>query len=127
MPMQIEPIDKGFAGLAPEKLDFETRQSDQSKSAFAPSSPGTSPDGEPPKIADDIKHGKMKRFIGDTLVGRLYRASMTSASSSFKIGGSLSPWGDNNPVVLPNVRYRDAVSFVVRFSYPFSRFSIYVS
>lgn len=24
---------------------------------------------------------------------------------------SLSPWGDNNPVTLPNVRYRDAVLF----------------
>jgi hypothetical protein len=125
MQMQIEPIDKGFAGLAPEKLQFETQPLDQSRSAFSSSSPVTSPGGVPPKTADDIKHGKMKRFVGDTLVGRFARASMTSASTSFKIGGSLSPWGDNNPVVLPNVRYRDAVSFVVCSYHPLPRSKTY--
>ena len=28
-----------------------------------------------------------------------------------KLPACLSPWGDNNPVTLPNVRYRDAVLF----------------
>lgn len=28
-----------------------------------------------------------------------------------KMPASLSPWGDNNPVTLPNVRYRDAILF----------------
>ncbi|KAI9892885.1 MAG: hypothetical protein M1814_001044 [Vezdaea aestivalis] len=172
MPMQVAPLDKGFAGMAPEKLQAETEQHywmqdqawgqipqqtqqmpqmqqrwyqaqqqqpqmyqyqqqqqhyvQQGSMSFAepPQNPTIyqPPPGKLPppgkdgkqsgKIADDVTHGKMKRFVGDTLVGRFARASMTSASSTFKIAGSLSPWGDNNPVVLPNVRYRDAVSFV---------------
>lgn len=53
----------------------------------------------------------MKRFFGDTLVGRVARSSVQTATSMAKMPTSLSPWGDNNPVTLPNVRYRDAVLF----------------
>jgi hypothetical protein len=34
-----------------------------------------------------------------------------TATSAMKMPASLSPWGDNNPVTLPNVRYRDAILF----------------
>ncbi|KAF2142235.1 uncharacterized protein K452DRAFT_287453 [Aplosporella prunicola CBS 121167] len=61
---------------------------------------------------EERRTGKARRFLGDTLVGRFARASHKTASSTVKMAGALSPWGDNNPVTLPNVRYRDAVLFV---------------
>jgi hypothetical protein len=60
---------------------------------------------------DAQKSDSVKRFFGDTLVGRVARSSVQTATSMAKIPTSLSPWGDNNPVTLPNVRYRDAVLF----------------
>jgi hypothetical protein len=60
----------------------------------------------------DEKHtGGVQRFFGDTLFGRVARSSVQTATSAMKMPTSLSPWGDNNPVTLPNVRYRDAVLF----------------
>ena len=61
--------------------------------------------------ADAQQSGKAKRFFGDTLFGRVARSSVSTATSFAKMPLSLSPWGDNNPVTLPNVRYRDAVLF----------------
>jgi hypothetical protein len=60
---------------------------------------------------DAQKSDGVKRFFGDTLVGRVARSSVQTATSMAKMPTSLSPWGDNNPVTLPNVRYRDAVLF----------------
>ncbi|KAF2185068.1 hypothetical protein K469DRAFT_577814 [Zopfia rhizophila CBS 207.26] len=60
---------------------------------------------------DEKKTGSVQRFFGDTLFGRVARASVQTATSTLKMPASLSPWGDNNPVTLPNVRYRDAVLF----------------
>jgi hypothetical protein len=60
---------------------------------------------------DAQKSDSVKRFFGDTLFGRVARSSVQTATSLTKIPTSLSPWGDNNPVTLPNVRYRDAVLF----------------
>lgn len=60
---------------------------------------------------DAQKSDSVKRFFGDTLVGRVARSSVQTATSMAKMPTSLSPWGDNNPVTLPNVRYRDAVLF----------------
>jgi hypothetical protein len=60
---------------------------------------------------DEKRTGKVQRFFGDTLVGRVARASVQTATSAMKMPASLSPWGDNNPVTLPNVRYRDAILF----------------
>lgn len=60
---------------------------------------------------DAQKSDKVKRFFGDTLVGRVARSSVQTATSMAKMPTALSPWGDNNPVTLPNVRYRDAVLF----------------
>jgi hypothetical protein len=60
---------------------------------------------------DAQQSDKVKRFFGDTLFGRVARSSVSTATSFAKMPLSLSPWGDNNPVTLPNVRYRDAVLF----------------
>ncbi len=58
---------------------------------------------------DDEKTGSVTRFFGDTLVGRFTRSSVSTVTTTLKMPTILSPWGDNNPVTLPNVRYRDAV------------------
>jgi hypothetical protein len=60
---------------------------------------------------DEQQTSKVQRFLGDTLFGRVGRASVQTVTSALKMPASLSPWGDNNPVTLPNVRYRDAVLF----------------
>jgi hypothetical protein len=60
---------------------------------------------------DAQKSDTVKRFFGDTLFGRIARSSVQTATSMAKMPTALSPWGDNNPVTLPNVRYRDAVLF----------------
>lgn len=65
----------------------------------------------PHKDKDAEKSGKAKRFFGDTLVGRGVRSSVSTVTTTLKLPASLSPWGDNNPVTLPNVRYRDAALF----------------
>ena len=66
----------------------------------------------PPATAQDqLKTGSVKRFFGDTLWGRVARSSVHTVTTTLKMPSSLSPWGDNNPVTLPNVRYRDAVLF----------------
>ena len=69
----------------------------------------SSPSHNGPKDAQ--QSDKVKRFFGDTLFGRVARSSVSTATSFAKMPLSLSPWGDNNPVTLPNVRYRDAVLF----------------
>jgi hypothetical protein len=65
----------------------------------------------PPGPKDEKQTGSVQRFFGDTLFGRVGRASVQTVTSALKMPASLSPWGDNNPVTLPNVRYRDAVLF----------------
>jgi hypothetical protein len=60
---------------------------------------------------DEQKTDGVKRFFGDTLFGRVARSSVQTVTTTMKMPTSLSPWGDNNPVTLPNVRYRDAVLF----------------
>lgn len=58
---------------------------------------------------EDAKSNWGKRFVGNTLAGRVVRASVQSVTSTLTLPMYLSPWGDNNPVTLPNVRKRDAV------------------
>lgn len=67
--------------------------------------------GEHSGPADEKQTGGVQRFFGDTLFGRVGRASVQTVTSALKMPAALSPWGDNNPVTLPNVRYRDAVLF----------------
>ncbi|KAF8422860.1 hypothetical protein EV426DRAFT_604071 [Tirmania nivea] len=60
---------------------------------------------------DEKKSGTVKRFLGDTLVGRFARSSLETTASTAKLVIYLSPWGDNNSVTLPNIRYRDIALF----------------
>jgi hypothetical protein len=87
---------------APSKLHYTTT---------APSGLFGSKHHTPSGPQDAQKSDSVKRFFGDTLVGRVARSSVQTATSITKMPTSLSPWGDNNPVTLPNVRYRDAVLF----------------
>lgn len=75
------------------------------------SSSSSSSSSNPANPKDEEKSGGVKRFFGDTLFGRVARSSVQTVTTTIKIPKSLSPWGDNNPVTLPNVRYRDAVLF----------------
>jgi hypothetical protein len=63
--------------------------------------------------ADDVTEHWSKRFVGNTLAGRVVRASVKSVAATVQLPMYLSPWGDNNPVTLPNVRRRDAALAVV--------------
>ena len=64
-------------------------------------------DGQKQAI-EDQKSNWGKRFVSNTLVGRVVRASVQSAVSTATLPAYLSPWGDNNPITLPNLRKRDA-------------------
>lgn len=63
--------------------------------------------------ADDVMEHWSKRFVANTLAGRVVRASVKSVTATVQLPMYLSPWGDNNPVTLPNVRRRDAALAVV--------------
>lgn len=58
---------------------------------------------------EETKSSWGKRFVGNMLITRGIRAGVTSVASSVKLPAMLSPWGDNNPVTLPNMRRRDVV------------------
>jgi hypothetical protein len=55
----------------------------------------------------DHKSHAVSRLVGNMLVVRMGRASVQTIQSTAKLPFYLSPWGDNNPVTLPNVRKRD--------------------
>lgn len=78
-----------------------------------PTGPSTPQFPLPPEagaaIGGETKSSWGKRFVGDMLITRGIRAGVTSVASSVKLPAMLSPWGDNNPVTLPNVRRRDVV------------------
>lgn len=67
------------------------------------------PPGAASATERETKSSWGKRFVGNILVTRGIRAGVTSVASSVKLPAMLSPWGDNNPVTLPNVRRRDAI------------------
>ena len=75
---------------------------------FPPTPAITPMEFAPPQSVDDPKSNGVKRFVGNMLVSRVVRASVQSVTSSVTLPMYLSPWGDNNPVTLPNVRKRDA-------------------
>ena len=138
-PQQAQQTQHIIQNMPPEKLQFIQQQIQQSISL--PHSPPYSPPEQPPAEQqqrptftttapsglfgpkhtpspsnstgpqDAQKSDSVKRFFGDTLFGRVARSSVQTATSLTKMPTSLSPWGDNNPVTLPNVRYRDAVLF----------------
>ncbi|KAF2134218.1 hypothetical protein P153DRAFT_272306, partial [Dothidotthia symphoricarpi CBS 119687] len=101
---QIQPLAQPLQQQQPQGSNYT---STPPSGLFGPkrhSSHGSGPQ-------DAQKSDGVKRFFGDTLIGRVARSSVQTATSMAKIPTSLSPWGDNNPVTLPNVRYRDAVLF----------------
>jgi hypothetical protein len=55
----------------------------------------------------DQKSPAVSRLVGNMLVVRMGRASVQTIQSTAKLPFYLSPWGDNNPVTLPNIRKRD--------------------
>lgn len=63
----------------------------------------------PSQLDDEVKSHWAKRFGGNMLLVRGARAGVTTVVSSVKLPATLSPWGDNNPVTLPNIRKRDLV------------------
>jgi hypothetical protein len=100
---QYPPVPQQQFAVPPEKMGAINQ--------LGQYTPAHTPALSPTELKDDKKTGKAKRFFGDTLVGRIARAGVASATNTMKIPAALSPWGDNNPVTLPNVRYRDAVLF----------------
>ncbi|KNG49130.1 hypothetical protein TW65_04111 [Stemphylium lycopersici] len=106
--MPPQPIQSPPAGQLPpaQKPHFTTTAP---QGLFGPKTSSGSSHTSGPQDAQ--KSDTVKRFFGDTLFGRVARSSVQTASSLTKMPTSLSPWGDNNPVTLPNVRYRDAVLF----------------
>lgn len=95
--------------FAPQQQQYPAIAQVQQQQFPAPVSLGAN--ALPHKDKDAEKSGKAKRFFGDTLVGRGVRSSVSTVTTTLKLPASLSPWGDNNPVTLPNVRYRDAALF----------------
>ena len=82
---------------------------------YSPTPDITSTDYKALNQADDLKNAKDdqksnwgKRFVSNTLAGRVVRASVQSVVSTATLPAYLSPWGDNNPITLPNLRKRDA-------------------
>ncbi|MCJ1253899.1 hypothetical protein MMC24_001713 [Lignoscripta atroalba] len=74
---------------------------------FPPTPAITPTEFVPTRPTDDVKSNLGKRFVAKTLPGRVVRASYQSVTSAVTLPAYLSPWGDNNPVTLPNVRKRD--------------------
>lgn len=57
-------------------------------------------------VYDPKSHG-VARFVGNMLPVRLARSGVSTITSTAKLPMYLSPWGDNNPMVLPSLRKRD--------------------
>ncbi|KKY35064.1 hypothetical protein UCDDA912_g05014 [Diaporthe ampelina] len=56
---------------------------------------------------DEKTSGFVTRFFGNMMIARIGRASWQSMESTARLPFYLSPWGDNTPFTLPNVRKRD--------------------
>lgn len=56
---------------------------------------------------DEKTSGRASRFVGNMLIARIGRASWQSLESTARLPFYLSPWGDNLPFTLPNLRKRD--------------------
>ena len=56
---------------------------------------------------DEKTSSRASRFVGNMLVSRISRASWQSLESTARLPFYLSPWGDNTPFTLPNIRKRD--------------------
>lgn len=71
------------------------------------SSPDYGPDPEHILQEDEKTSGRASRFVGNMLIARIGRASWQSLESTARLPFYLSPWGDNLPFTMPNLRRRD--------------------
>lgn len=70
--------------------------------------PDPNQDQDQQKLHEDEKtSSRASRFVGNMLVTRIGRASWQSLESTARLPFYLSPWGDNHPFTLPNLRKRD--------------------
>lgn len=58
-------------------------------------------------IEDEKESSFTSRFVGNMLISRIGRASWQSLESTARLPFYFSPWGDNTPFTLPNLRKRD--------------------
>lgn len=71
------------------------------------SSPDHDADLEHMLVEDEKTSSRTSRFVGNMLIARIGRASWQSLESTARLPFYLSPWGDNHPFTMPNVRRRD--------------------
>lgn len=76
-------------------------------STNAVSSPDHDADPEQNLHEDEKTSSRTSRFVGNMLFSRIGRASWQSLESTARLPFYLSPWGDNHPFTLPNLRKRD--------------------
>lgn len=63
---------------------------------------------DPDHLVQDEKTSSFaSRFVGNMLISRIGRASWQSLESTARLPFYFSPWGDNTPFTLPNLRKRD--------------------
>ncbi|KUI55825.1 hypothetical protein VP1G_03201 [Cytospora mali] len=58
-------------------------------------------------VQDEKTSSFASRFVGNMLISRIGRASWQSLESTARLPFYFSPWGDNTPFTLPNLRKRD--------------------
>jgi hypothetical protein len=103
------------ASFSPSPVSSNVPSQSEITSSFSNLSLVSQPNtnGNAAASVDDQAEHWSKRFVGNTLAGRVVRASVKSVAATVQLPMYLSPWGDNNPVTLPNVRRRDAALAVV--------------
>ena len=66
---------------------------------------------------DEPKSPWAKRAFGNMFEVRVCSAISSSTTAAVKLYSTLSPWGDNNPLVLPAVKASDLLSFFIPFGF----------
>ena len=66
---------------------------------------------------DEPQSPWIKRAFGNMFEVRVCSAIGSSTASAVKLHSTLSPWGDNNPFVLPAVKASDLLSFFIPFGF----------
>ena len=87
----------------PSQIEEGHMASPYDETGYSPQAPAY---GASPYQDDQRSHG-LARFVGNMLPVRLGRSGYSTITSTAKLPFYLSPWGDNNPMVLPNLRKRD--------------------
>ena len=59
----------------------------------------------------------VKRALGNMFEVRVCSAIGSSTTAAVKLHSTLSPWGDNNPFILPSVRPVDLLSCIIPFAF----------